>query len=78
MRIADYLTHIFWKILRNYGVPEKTVVIVKCLCVGSTSAVRVEEFPSKVLLVNTGVLQRDTFAPFLFVIIELNLVLQKK
>ena len=77
--MADYLTHIiFWKILRNYGVPEKIVIIIKWLYDGSISAVHVDGIPSKVFLVTTGVLQGDIFAPFLFIIIVLNLVLQKK
>ena len=58
-----------WKILRYYGIPEKIVNIIKCLYEGSTSAVRVDGSLSKEFLITTGVLQEDTLAPFLFVIV---------
>ena len=65
-----------WKILRNYGVPEKIVNIIKCLYDGSISAVRVDGILSKEFLVTTGDFQGDTLAPFLFIII-LDFVTQK-
>ena len=58
-----------WKILRCYGIPEKIVNIIKCLYEGSTSAVRVDGSLSKEFLITTGVLQGDTLAPFLFIIV---------
>ena len=57
-----------WKILRYYGIPEKTVTIIKCLYEGSNSAVRVDGSLSKEFLITTGVLQGDILAPFLFII----------
>ena len=65
-----------WKILRNYGVPEKIVNIIKCLYDGSTSVGRVEGILSKEFLVTTEVFQGDTLAPFLFIIV-LDFALQK-
>ena len=60
---------IMWKILRHYGIPEKIVTLIKCLYNGSTSSVRVNGILSKEFAVSTGVLQGDTLAPFLFVIV---------
>ena len=57
-----------WKILRNYGAPEKKVNSIECLY-GSTSAVRVDGILSREFLVTIGVLQGDTLAPFLFTIV---------
>ena len=65
-----------WKILRNYGAPEKKVNSIECLCDGSTSAVLIDGILSREFLVTTGVLQGDTLAPFLFTIV-LDFVLQK-
>ena len=64
-----------WKILRHYGIPEKIVNIIKWLYDGSISAVRIDEILSKEVLITTGVLQGDTLAPFLFIIV-LDCVLQ--
>ena len=58
-----------WIILRYYGIPDKIVNIIKCLYEGSTSAVRVDGSLSKEFLITTGVLQEDTLAPFLFVVV---------
>ena len=65
-----------WKILRKFRVTEKEVNITKCLYDGSTSAVRVDGILSKEFLVTTRVIQGDTLAPFLFIIV-LDFVLQK-
>ena len=65
-----------WKILINYGVPEKRVKIIKIFYNGSTSVVHVDRILSKDFLVTTGVLQGDISAPFLFIIV-LDWVLQK-
>ena len=65
-----------WKILRSYGIPVKIVNIIKCLYDGSSSVVRVDGILSKEFQVNTGVLQGDTLAPFLFIIV-LDFILQK-
>ena len=64
-----------WKILRHYGIPEKIVNIIKCLYDGSISVVRIDGILSKEFLITTGVLQGDTLAPFLFIIV-LDYVLQ--
>ena len=64
-----------WKILRHYGLPEKILNIIKCLYDGSTSAVRIDGILSKEFSITTGVLQGDTLAPFLFIIV-LDYVLQ--
>ena len=61
-----------WKILRHYGIPEKIVKIIKCLYDSSISAF---QYFSKEFLITTRVLQGDTLAPFLFIIV-LDYVLQ--
>ena len=64
-----------WKILRHYRIPEKIANIIKCLYDGSISAVSIDGILSKEFLITRGVLQRDTMAPFLFIIV-LDYVLQ--
>ena len=58
-----------WNILRHYGIPEKIVNAIRCLYDNSTCKVWVDNQPSEPFLVTTGVLQVDTLAPFLFVIV---------
>ena len=58
-----------WRIRRYYGIPEKIVNIIKCLYEGSTSAVRVDGSLSKGFLITTGVLQGETLASFLLIIV---------
>ena len=64
-----------WQILRHYGVPEKIVNIIKCSYDGSTSAVLIDGILRQEFLITTGVLQRVTLAPFLFIVV-LDYVLQ--
>ena len=64
-----------WKILRHYGIPQKIVNIIKCLYDGSISAVRIDGILSEEFFITTRVLQKDTLAPFLFIIV-LDYVLQ--
>lgn len=65
-----------WKILRKFKVTEKVVNITKWLCDGSASAILVDGILSKEFLVTTRVIQGDTLAPSLFIIV-LDFVLQK-
>jgi hypothetical protein len=58
-----------WKILRAYGIPDRIVRAIKCLYDNSSSKVLVNNEYSKPFQVTTGVLQGDTLAPFLFVIV---------
>ena len=58
-----------WKIVRYYGIPEKIVNTIKCLYEGSTLAVRVNGSLSKAFPITNGVLQGDTLAPVLFIIV---------
>ena len=60
---------VMWKILRNYGIPMKLVEAIKCLYDGSSSHVLVDNQLSDPFDVTTGVLQGDTLAPFLFIIV---------
>ena len=57
------------KILKNNGVPEKIVNIIKFLYDGYISAVHVDGILSKEFLVTTRVLQGNVLAPFLFILV---------
>ena len=65
-----------WKILRHYGVPEKMVQAISTIYRSCLNRVRVNGQLSDPFTVSTGVLQGDTLAPFLFVIV-LDYVLQQ-
>jgi hypothetical protein len=58
-----------FEILRHYGIPEKTVRAIKTIYNNSKSAVLVEGELSEEFEITTGVLQGDTLAPFLFIIV---------
>ena len=58
-----------WSILRSYGIPLKIVNAIKCLYDNSSSRVQVGNQLSEPFAVTTGVLQGDTLAPFLFVVV---------
>ena len=58
-----------WKILRHYGVPVKIVSAISALYRGCSNRVRISGQLSEPFTVNTGVLQGDTLAPFLFVVV---------
>ena len=58
-----------WKILKVYGIPVKIVEAIKCLYDYSSSKVRINNQYSEPFQVTTGVLQGDTLAPFLVVIV---------
>ncbi|MGA9038985.1 MAG: reverse transcriptase domain-containing protein, partial [Terriglobales bacterium] len=56
-------------ILRHYGIPLKIVSAIKCLYDNSKSHIRIDGNKSDDFVVNTGILQGDTLAPFLFIIV---------
>ena len=58
-----------WKILRHYGVPRKIVSAISCMYEGSVSRVNLNGRLSHSFEVTTGVLQGDTLAPFLFIVV---------
>ena len=58
-----------FKILSLYGIPTKIVNAIRSLYDGSTSFVSTPEGDSDTFPVTTGVLQGDTLAPFLFIIV---------
>ena len=58
-----------WKILRHYSIPEKIVSAIKYIYDDSKSKVKIGNKVSEEFTVSTGVLQGDTLAPFLFVIV---------
>ena len=58
-----------WKILRNYGVLKKIVNAITIIYSSSKSRVRLGEKLSEAFHIATGVLQGDTLAPFLFIIV---------
>ena len=57
------------KILSAYGIPEKVVDMIMRLYNGSKAHVMTTDGPSDDFEISAGVLQGDTLAPFLFVII---------
>ena len=58
-----------WKILAYYGIPDRVINAIKCIYDNSSSCVRVGNELTKEFPVSTGVLQGDTLAPFLFIIV---------
>ena len=56
-------------ILSAYGIQDPLITAIKCLYDGSTSFVSTADGDSEPFLVTTGVLQGDTLAPLLFIII---------
>ena len=56
-------------ILRHYGIPEKIVKAIRTIYEHSTSRVFVDGKLSEEFKTNTGVLQGDVLAPFLFIIV---------
>ena len=61
--------HTMFRILRHYGVPSKIIRAIEVLYKKTKSAVLVEGKLSDEFDVTTGVLQGDTLAPFLFIIV---------
>ena len=57
------------KILLAYGIPEKVVAMIMRLHNGSKAHVMTDDGPSGEFDITAGVLQGDTLAPFLFVIV---------
>ena len=58
-----------WKILRSYGIPQKVVNAIATIYSNSKSRVRLGDKMSEAFNVGTRVLQGDTLAPVLFVIV---------
>ena len=58
-----------WKILRNYIIPKKIVNAIAEIYSSSNSRVRLGEKFSEAFHITTSVLQGDTPAPFLFIIV---------
>ena len=57
------------EILRNYGIPEKIVTAIMEMYKETSSKVMVNGEFSKLFYITKGVLQGDTLAPFLFIIV---------
>jgi hypothetical protein len=68
--------NIMFKILRYYGIPVRIVNAIKVLYDNSESTVKINGQFTEYFKINTGVLQGDTLAPFLFIIV-LNFVLER-
>ena len=58
-----------FEILRHYGIPNKTVRAIRTIYNSSKSHVLVDGKVSEQFEISTGVLQGDTLAPFLFIIV---------
>lgn len=59
-----------FEILHHYGIPIKLVSAIKTIYNNSKSAVLVEGELTDEFDITTGVLQGDTLAPFLFIVID--------
>ena len=55
-------------ILELYGIPPKIVNAIRCIYTNPKSFVSTPDEDAEAFSVNTGVLQGDTLAPFLFII----------
>ena len=60
---------VMWQILRHYGIPTKIVDAIKCIYKNSKSIISIENNFSNEIETTAGVLQGDTLAPFLFIIV---------
>lgn len=58
-----------WKILHSYGLPEKIVNGIKILYNNSNGVIKIGNSYSKKINITSGILQGDTLAPFLFIIV---------
>lgn len=56
-------------ILHNYGIPEQTVKAIAIMYENPTNFVQSRDGPTKEFPTTAGILQGDTLAPFLFVIV---------
>ena len=56
-------------ILAAYGVPDELIRAIRCLYTGTTCFVQTTDGNSAPFTVETGVLQGDTLAPFLFILV---------
>ena len=56
-------------ILLNYGIPEQIVKAIAIMYENPSSFVQTSDGPTKEFLTSAGILQGDTLAPFLFVIV---------
>jgi len=56
-------------ILATYGIPSAIINAVRCVYTNSNSFVSTHDGDNEAFAVNTGVLQGDTLAPFLFLIV---------
>ena len=66
----DYISRQKLKeILLAYGIPEKVVALVMIFYIGTTAQVITPDGPSEEFDISAGVLQGDTLAPFIFVIV---------
>lgn len=58
-----------FEILSGYGIPEETINAIRALYDGSTAFVSTADGDTSSFPIETGVLQGDTLAPFLFIIV---------
>ena len=59
-----------WAVLRAYGVPQDMVDAIKCLYTGNVGQIKLPDGTlSEEIPMETGVLQGDTLAPYLFIIV---------
>ena len=69
-KVFDSINHnIMFKILQHYGVPEPITNAICLLCEGTCSAVIINGAITEEFEVNTGMLQGDALAPYLFIVL---------
>ena len=57
------------RILRAYGIPEKLVRLIECSYMDTMARVKTEDGLTEAFCILAGVLQGDTLAPYLFIIV---------
>ena len=60
---------VMWCILRHYGIPSQIVDAIKCIYKDSKSVITIGKNFSDEIKTTSGVLQGDTLAPFLFIMV---------
>ena len=60
---------ILMRILRAYGIPEKLVKLIQCSYEDTLARVKTEDGLTEAIAILAGVLQGDTLAPYLFIIV---------
>ena len=58
-----------FEILKLYGIPNKIISVIKVLYTDTASTILTNDGENPVFSISSGILQGDTLAPFLFIIV---------